>query len=146
MHKLFVSFTIVFLLLSGNKLHAQDSRFNQVLKNGSGTISDMVQDKLGVLWMANVGMGLQRYDGKNLKSFLYDPSNTNSIASNNVVCVSVDKDNIVWAGTINSGLQKFDPATNTFTRYRNNPKNASSISSDTIYTILEDHLGNIWVG
>jgi signal transduction histidine kinase/ligand-binding sensor domain-containing protein len=45
-----------------------------------------------------------------------------------------------------SGLDRFDPATNTFTHYRHNSKDQSSLNSDTVTAILEDHAGNLWVG
>jgi hypothetical protein len=35
-------------------------------------------------------------------------------------------------GMMGSGLEKFDPATNTFTHFRHDPKNASSLICDTV--------------
>ena len=135
---------ISLLLLCTNNIYAQDIKFNRVLENGLGQLTDVVQDKQGYLWISTFNQGLQRYDGVKLKPFVNDPRNTNSLASGMILNLCVDTNNIIWMGMIGSGLEKFDPATNTFTHYRHNPKIASSISSDTVLYVLEDHLGELW--
>ena len=131
MHKLFFCISVCLLLLQGNELYGQDIRFNQVLKNSLGEVSDIVQDKLGFIWTTSIDKGLQRYDGMNLKSYVNDPGNPNSIASGPSIKVFADADNIIWIGMLGSGLEKFNPATNSFIHFRHNPKDASSLSNDT---------------
>ena len=135
---------ISLLLLCTNNIYAQDIKFKRVLENGLGQLTDVVQDKQGYLWISTFNQGLQRYDGVKLKPFVNDPRNTNSLASGMILNLCVDTNNVIWMGMIGSGLEKFDPATNTFTHYRHNPKIASSISSDTVLYVLEDHLGELW--
>src|SRR6187399_1807099 len=120
MHKLFFSFTFCFLLITGNKSFAQDLRFNLVLKNSSGSISDMEQDKQGVIWFSTYDKGLQRYDGVNIRSYTNDPRNLNSIAAGPIFSLFIDADNVIWMAFISSGVDRFDPATNTFTHFRHN--------------------------
>ena len=146
MKKIFFLIVFTFLLLCTNALHAQELRFNQVIKNSTGLIFDMVQDKQGFLWIATLNQGLKRYDGINFKTYTNDPLNSNSLASGAIFRLFVDSENILWMGMMGSGLEKFDPATNTFTHFRHDPKNASSLICDTVGQILEDHLGNLWVG
>ncbi len=146
MKKLFSSLPLCLLLLSGNNLCAQDLRFNQVLKNSLGEISDMIQDKQGFIWTTSIDKGVQRYDGVNLKPFVHNPGNPNSIASGPSIDVFADSDNMIWIGMLGAGLEKFNPATNSFTHFRHNPKDATSLSNDTVSSVLEDHLGNLWVG
>src|SRR5688572_23846298 len=142
MRKLFCRSLVCLLLFCVNVLSAQDLRFTQVTKNVSGAISDMAQDKLGFLWIVTYDQGLKRYDGTNFKVYTNDPHNPNSLVSGLLLRVFIDAENVVWIGTVGSGLDKFDPATNTFTHFRR----ASGLSSDTVAAILEDHLGNLWVG
>ena len=40
----------------------------------------------------------------------------------------------------------FDPSTNVFKHFRHHANDPGSISHDTVDAILEDHLGNLWVG
>jgi hypothetical protein len=44
-------------------------------------------------------------------------------------------------GNDGSGLEKFDPATNTFTHFRHDPKNASSLICDTVGQISRRPFG-----
>jgi signal transduction histidine kinase/ligand-binding sensor domain-containing protein len=144
MHKL-ISIVTVCLLLSGNKSAAQNLRFNQVLKNNSQTITDIAQDKLGVFWLSTYDMGLQRFDGINLKSYVNDPRNPNSITAGSILRLIIDNNNIIWMAMLGSGIERFDPATNMFTHFRQDAKDATSLSNDTVTNIFEDHLGDLWV-
>ena len=45
-----------------------------------------------------------------------------------------------------SGLNKFNPETEKFTRYRFDPKNKASISNDSILSIYQDTKGRLWIG
>jgi signal transduction histidine kinase/ligand-binding sensor domain-containing protein len=146
MQKLFSVIAFCLLLLFGNGLHAQDLRFNQVLRNFKGQVSDMSQDQHGFLWISTYDQGLKRFDGINLKTYTSDQRNPNSLASNLIICMIIDTTNIIWMGTIGAGLEKFDPVNNSFTHFRHDPNDASSLSNDTISSIVEDHLGNLWVG
>ena len=146
MNKLFSLITFCLLLLSGIELPAQNLRFKTVLDNPNSFIVDMKQDKLGFFWLINNTSGLQKFDGVKLQTFLNDPGNPNSIAPGEISSLLIDADNIIWLGTFSSGLDRLDPATNTFTHFRHNAKDAFSLSNDSVSAILEDHAGNLWVG
>jgi len=51
---------------------------------------------------------------------------------------------MVWVGT-DKGLEKYDPATNSFTHFRHNNKDPNSISYDTIFSLLVDKTGDLWI-
>jgi signal transduction histidine kinase/ligand-binding sensor domain-containing protein len=146
MEKLFFRITCCLILLSVDQLQAQEPRFNQVLKNNTGQIMDMAQDKQGFLWIATFDQGLKRYDGITLKGYTNDLRNPNSITAGNIISIYIDANNMIWMGMLGSGLEKFDPASNTFTHFRHDPKDSSSLSNDTVSSVVEDDLGNLWVG
>src|SRR4051812_39655278 len=54
-----------------------------------------------------------------------------------------DKYGFIWFGT-QDGLNKYDGYT--FTIYRHNPKDTSSLRSSSIRVIYEDSKGNLWIG
>ena len=141
-----ISITVICSLLFGIHSFAQKFRFTEAIKNPSGAIADIIQDKQGILWFAAFEKGLIRYDGMNTKTYMNDSRNLNSIGPDPAVRVFADRNNIIWVGTLGSGLERFDPATNRFTHFRHDPKDASSISSDTITAVLEDRSGNLWIG
>ncbi len=51
----------------------------------------------------------------------------------------------LWLGTMN-GLHTYNPKTKSWQSFRHDPNNENSLNSGFINAILEDHLGNIWVG
>lgn len=146
MHKVFLIAIICLPFIPIPQLKAQDIRFKQVYKKSFGQIYDIAQDHQGYIWIATQNQGLQRFDGGNLKTFLNDARNSNSIASGAIISLCVAADNILWMGMIGAGLEKYDPATNSFAHFRHTSNDISSVSSDTVTSVLEDHLGNLWVG
>ncbi|MDE3211797.1 MAG: hypothetical protein KGM98_01075 [Bacteroidota bacterium] len=63
--------------------------------------------------------------------------------------VMVDKTGKVWfygENSQDSGLDCFDPRTGNTIYYRYNKMDSTSLSSNKVTDIYQDHLGNIWVG
>ena len=56
-----------------------------------------------------------------------------------------DHTGTLWVGTYGGGLYRLDPASGTFTPYRNDPANPNSLSDDRITGMVEDNAGQIWV-
>ncbi len=146
MKRLTFILAIFFLLFAGNKLAAQELRFNKVFKNNSTQIFFAIQDKQGLIWMLDIQNKLVRYDGINLKAYSNDSQNINSISSGSLNSLFADSENIIWIGTDKSGLERLDPSTDSFTHFRHNEKDPTSLSSDSITFCNEDRSGNLWVG
>jgi ligand-binding sensor domain-containing protein len=51
----------------------------------------------------------------------------------------------LWIGT-DDGLNLFNRQTNSFTRFKHQPGQNTSLSSNIITSIAEDVTGNLWVG
>jgi ligand-binding sensor domain-containing protein len=89
-------------------------------------ISDIIQDKNGNLWFSSWnGGGVWKYDGKDFKSFL--PS---------LDYYKTNQDNRRSANTEN--YLNFIQNNNSFIQSQ------ETISDDMIFSMTEDHLGNIW--
>ena len=56
------------------------------------------------------------------------------------------KDGNLWIATVGGGVCKFDRRKERFTRYRHDPKNTNSISSDVVQSLLADEEGKLWIG
>lgn len=110
-----------------------------------GVNRGIAQDQEGFLWMATPN-GLHRYDGYRFVSFYHDPEDKNSLASDRLSTVFVSRSGILWIGTLSDGLDRFDPATKTFTHFTHDPKNPSSLSGKMVLAIIEDRQGVLWVG
>ncbi|OQB23010.1 MAG: Diguanylate cyclase DosC [candidate division BRC1 bacterium ADurb.Bin183] len=109
------------------------------------TINAILQDRHGFMWIATDD-GLNRYDGYAFTVFRTIYGDKTSISDNWIVCLFEDKDGTLWIGTNSGGLNKFDPITETFSCYKNDPANPQSIASNYVEAIAEDAHGNLWIG
>lgn len=128
---------------------AKDSQFTAL--NGeaglpSGNVYGMSQDTQGFLWFAT-GDGLSRHDGYAFRNFRFDRNNPDSLAHNTVVAILPGRNGVLWLGTTGGGVDRFDPATETFTHYRHDPTSPTSLSSNSISRkgLVEDPQGVLWV-
>jgi len=68
------------------------------------------------------------------------------LSGNEVISVFEDHEGIIWFGTWNGGLNKYNRANNTFTLYKNNPKDPLSLPNNIVWSIYEDSNNDLWVG
>ncbi len=54
-----------------------------------------------------------------------------------------DNNGFIWIGTQGGGLDKFDPETEYFIHYVNDPANTTSISANDIRAISQDSSGTL---
>jgi ligand-binding sensor domain-containing protein len=121
----------------------------------SNTNSVITEDREGNIWVGgNNGLDrLNRKTGK-IRRFSHDPEDSLSLSYNQVRALYVDKQGTLWVGTniffnnVTSvgGLNRYDPETETFTRYMHDPNNPQSLTDNRVRAILEDNNGNFWVG
>jgi signal transduction histidine kinase/ligand-binding sensor domain-containing protein len=97
----------------------------------------------GTLWLATIGSGLIHYDpqAKSYKAYL----SKDGISNENIRSLWRDPSGKIWAGTI-YGLNLFDPATDKFINYFNDPNIATSLSTNFIHTLYQDNSGILWIG
>lgn len=119
----------------------------------SNDITSLHKDRSGSLWIGTYGGGLNKFDWKK-ETFIHyrhDPYNPSSLSSNNVSFIYEDRSDTLWIGTISGGLNKLIPDDNrnshpTFKSYKHDVNNPNSLSSNMIYSIIEDSFGNLWIG
>lgn len=67
----------------------------------------------------------------------------NGLSQSDVNTIFQDKDRFMWFGT-HDGLNRYDGYN--FTIFKPDAKNNKSISSNLIWKIIDDDLGNLWIG
>ncbi len=102
----------------------------------------MTQDKNGFLWVGTQN-GLYRYDGTETLEFNADPARAGTLSAGWVSALAVDPADWLWVGTRYGGLNRYDPATEQFTRF-DLPASASMQSAE-ISALTFDATGNLWV-
>jgi len=112
-------------------------------------VSAFKKDKKGNLWVATDGGGIVYYDFEHHKnqSFVYDSKNrsTSSLSSNSSLALEIDDEEKVWVGSYQGGVDVYDPQSNQFTHYRNNPKNKNSLAHNIVWNIYKDSKGRMWI-
>jgi PAS domain S-box-containing protein len=78
-------------------------------------VSQIVQDDQGYMWFGTQ-YGLDRYDGYNFKLFVHDPKNPDSLSGVYIRALFKGRDDALWVAC-DQFLNKFNRATETFTRY-----------------------------
>lgn len=134
---------------------AQPIRFyNYGVEQGLATLwaDCVVRDHTGYLW---IGMteGLARYDGSRFRFFHHDPTDSTSLRTNRIEALFVDSKGRLWVGTDGAGVHRWNPDSETFTRYYEDssfittlPPYLASRSSGQIWCFAETADGCIWVG
>lgn len=115
------------------------------LKNGlsSDFIYDVVQDHHDLIWIATES-GLNRYDGKNIRSFFHQKMNTGTLSNNLVQSLYADNEQKqLWVGT-NEGLDRYNFETEDFTRFHYSNENGHLCFGD-IVRILPDGKDHLWI-
>ena len=141
-------FFLLFLLMETCPASPQEIFFNKVLPPDGKLfmhVSGIVQDSQGYMWFATK-KGLFKYDGYQMTSYINNPEDSNSLATNALEAICIDGSGIIWIGTFGQGLERFDPATRIFTHFRNDPNDPVSLSSDRVPAVFADREGNVWVG
>ena len=136
------------LLFAVQPLLSQEVIFNRVPAPEEQPwpwITGITQDSRGFMWFAGVN-GLYRHDGLRTTFYRHDPSNPNSISTNDLSCIHGDKAGAIWIGMLGGGLDRFDPVSGLFTHYRYNEKDPASLSNNSVRAICEDREGFLWVG
>lgn len=64
-----------------------------------------------------------------------------SLGNDLVMSIIQDENDTIWIGTAGGGLNRYEPETNSFTRFTEK----DGLPNDVIYGILEDLTGNLWV-
>ncbi|MCL1934431.1 MAG: response regulator [Candidatus Azobacteroides sp.] len=118
---------------------------NSVSQN---SITSMLCEDNGSVWIGTYKNGISYYH-PNLFKFKKPPLfylfNRNAeIFDCNRLCM--DKSGNLWIGTDGEGLIKYNPKNGDIQRFRNDPNNPQSLSSDIVTAIFEDRERILWVG
>ncbi|SFE09032.1 Signal transduction histidine kinase [Chitinophaga sp. CF118] len=113
----------------------------------SNVIYDIKGDNEENLWMASWGGGLITCNssGSNVKQYLHDPSDINSIILNDIKSVLPD-DSLIWIGTHGEGLAVFDKKKDRFIHYKNNKTFPFSMHAPAwINHLFKDSRKRLWI-
>jgi ligand-binding sensor domain-containing protein len=143
-----------------NKFDRPLNRYNHLradpgnpLKLQSDFIRCIIEDRNGYLWLGTNDSGITRFerDRNIFTTYTNDPNNRYSLSDNTIRSLFEDRSGTLWIGTVSGGLNKMIPGKSgtespTFIRYRHDPADPNTISSDYIRIVFQDRSGNLWIG
>ena len=157
-HSYYDSTGVLWLRVHGGVLARiifQENNFKQqLLVDKSADLMDnevrgILCDNKNRLWLASKSGKLYlRQDDKFVTNFFV---NEPAGGLGNAYVIFQDSHENIWLGTKGNGLFKATPVDSKGSRYRlqqfrNDPTNKESLTSDNIYSIIEDKNGRIWIG
>ncbi len=142
---LLIAKAMIFTTLPGGATN-YDYSFNHItVKEGlsQSTVLSIYKDSKGFMWFGT-RTGLNRYDGKDFKVFLQDP--TDSISLNFGFFLSISEDSLsnLWVGS-QAGVYRYDRTLEKFQLFLHQPDDSHSLASNIIRKILIDSKGLIWI-
>ncbi|RKR83684.1 signal transduction histidine kinase [Mucilaginibacter gracilis] len=103
-------------------------------------------DKDGSLWFGTENNGVFRYDARanTCTHYINKPNDPKSLPSNWINDLII-KQNQVLIATRN-GFAIWNAAGNNFSNYQHNPNNSKTLSDGSVWSLMADHSGNVWLG
>lgn len=134
----------------GNRI----KRYYRERNNIGGLASDFVraldEDKAGSIWLlATEGSAGAVWDrvSDTFKGYRHKAVDPNSLASDPIRDVLIDRTGHVRAATRDQGLDRLDPTTGEVTHFVHDSSVPESLSSDQeVQALMEDRDGSIWAG
>lgn len=107
------------------------------------SVNVILENSDGAMWIGTINRGLELFDPltDQFKHFEHDPDDPASLSNNYVLALHRDKQGSLWVATGGGGLNRFDAETGAFAHYTEK----NGLPNDTIYGILEDERGHLWL-
>lgn len=108
-----------------------------------GVVNAFAQSPNGRMWAGTLGSGLIEINSSSLEVSVH--SLISKTHSEFIPYIFADEDNNIWCASSEEGIAIYDPDTTETSYLKNIEGDLSSLSSDQVYTVYQDRLGNIWV-
>jgi len=137
-----------------SKFDVNDNQFKPLIKKGNqlaiideAEVNSLFQDSKNNLWTAT-DKGVMLIDVKNgTLSTTFNLNGNNKLQINYpALRIQEDKQGNIWLGTVNDGLIELNLGTHTLRHFLHDDKNASTISTNLIRSLLADNNGDVWIG
>ncbi len=138
-----------------NEYNRSANKYNCYFNNPNSSesiIRRIFEDSKYRLWVSTEN-GLYVFN-KNRSKITVIPKTASGYGHNNIYSICEDKSGNIWFGTWTGGLKKIDAGETkrddlqnvSFQTFKLENKNPDNLSDNTIWDIIQDKSGNLWVG
>jgi len=107
-------------------------------------IRSLMVDQSNYLWAGSFGCGFKRQLKKSsFELYRNDPDDPRSLGGNGIWTLDEDSEGGIWIATNANGINKFDPRTKSFDRFREG--NTKGLDSNNIIDLMVDRSNQLWV-
>jgi len=125
------------------------SCFNYTQDNGllSSTVRTVLEREDHMIWVGTKkGLNIIKTQTKQIRSFINDPINPNSLSQNSIRCIFNDNENNIWIGTYNGGLNSVYNQFDNFYSLGLKRGTSNGLSYGIVNAIANDSNKGYWVG
>ena len=138
---------VLFLTYFVSSVHADSVSFDSLdVKDGlpDNAVRAIAQENSGIVWFGTE-LGLASWDGLQIRRYLADDTDENSIAGSYVRAIELDSSNTLWVSGSDNGLSRYNRDTDDFENFQHTPGNLNSISSNTVTKIRKGAGDILWI-
>jgi len=109
-----------------------------------GAVMTILEDPQGFLWLGTED-GLNRYDGYEVRHYVHDRVQSNSLPDNWVSTLAEDQTGTLWIGTDGGGVVGRNPNTGTLTHLGTTRGEAEVAANERVRRLYIDRDGRLWI-
>lgn len=113
---------------------------NELDYPGNNFIRFIEEDRTGNIWIGSYGSGIAVFNPASNKFVVHNKTNS-KLPNDLTLSLLQDRSGNIWVGTFSGGLSLFNRKTNQFTTF----SEKDGLNNATVYAIVEDKQGRIWV-
>jgi signal transduction histidine kinase/ligand-binding sensor domain-containing protein/DNA-binding response OmpR family regulator len=138
---------VFFYSITDKKLE-QFSVRSTPLKLNTSSITQLVEDKNGLIWIATDHGGINVVDKKKntVQYILHRDGDEMSLVANSIGCLYKDDEGIIWTGSSKRGVSYYHPGIYRFDTYKHYSIDPGSLPFEDVNRFEEDRKGNLWIG
>ena len=110
----------------------------------SNEVRKIYKDQTGYIWFLT-SRGLVKYNAHDFLIYQRKANNLNSLSNDELFDIAGGENGLFWIAS-KDGLNYLDTKTESFRRYFHDPDTQSSLSDNSINSLLKDSKGNYWIG
>jgi signal transduction histidine kinase/ligand-binding sensor domain-containing protein/DNA-binding response OmpR family regulator len=113
---------------------------NELDYPGNNFIRFIEEDRTGNIWIGSYGSGIAVFNPASNQFVVHNKTNS-KLPNDLTLAMLQDRSGNIWVGTFSGGLSLFNQKTNQFTTF----SEKDGLNNATVYAIVEDKQGRIWV-